>query len=122
MNPQTDTAALRAVMALPLLPGVGLRHAKELIQHYGSALAAIENDHTLEDVKEALQRADRELLFIEKHHLTTYYYEDEDYPQRLAQCPDCPLLLFGKGNILPNDGKFVSIVGTRQPSDRGLVA
>jgi hypothetical protein len=41
MSPQTDTAALRAIMALPLLPGVGLRHAKELIRHYGSAQAAI---------------------------------------------------------------------------------
>lgn len=119
MNPQTDTAALRAIMALPLLPGVGLRHAKELIRHYGSAQAAIENDHSLEGIHEAMQRVDRELLFIDKHHLQTYYFEDEDYPQRLAQCPDCPLLLFGKGNIRPNDGKFVSIVGTRQPSDRG---
>ena len=119
MNPQTDTAALRAIMALPLLPGVGMRHAKELIRHYGSAQAAIENDHSLEGIHEAMQRVDRELLFIDKHHLQTYYFEDEDYPRRLAQCPDCPLLLFGKGNIRPNNGKFVSIVGTRQPSDRG---
>ena len=119
MNPQTDSAALRAVMALPLLPGVGLRHAKDLIRHYGSAEAALENDHSLEGVREALSRADRELEFIEKHHLQTYYYEDDDYPQRLSQCPDCPLLLYGKGNLRPNDGKFVSVVGTRNPSDRG---
>lgn len=119
MNPATDRSVLRAVLALPLLPGVGIRHAKDLIRHYGSAPAVLENDHTLQDVKSALERADLELAFIEKHHLQTLYFEDDDYPQRLAQCPDCPLLLFGKGNLRPNEGKFVSVVGTRSPSDRG---
>lgn len=119
MTATIDRAALRAIIALPLLEGVGIRHAKDLIRHYGSATAALENDHTLVGVKNALERADLELEFIEKHHLQTYYFEDDDYPQRLAQCPDCPLLLFGKGNLKPNEGKFVSVVGTRSPSDRG---
>ena len=114
-----DAHELRAIIALPLIDRVGNRKAKDLIRHYGSARAALENDHTLEGVHAALQRADQELDFIAKHHLSTFYYEDADYPQRLSQCPDCPLLLYGKGNLRPNDGKFVSVVGTRSPSDRG---
>ena len=38
---------------------------------------------------------------------------------RLRQCPDKPLLLYGKGNLHPSDGHIVSIVGTRQPTQRG---
>lgn len=119
MRPNTDTAALRAVIALPLIEGIGPRKAKDLIRRYGSAQAALENDHTLVGVKSALERADQELAFIEKHHLSAWYFEDDDYPRRLAQCPDCPILLYGKGNLRFNEGKFVSVVGTRSPSDRG---
>lgn len=119
MRPDTDTAALRAVIALPLIEGIGPRKAKDLIRRYGSAQAALENDHTLVGVKSALEMADRELAFIEKHHLQVWYFEDDDYPRRLAQCPDCPILLYGKGNLRFNEGKFVSVVGTRSPSDRG---
>ena len=119
MTSMLDRPALKAIIALPLLQGVGLRRAKELIRHYGSAEKVLEEDHSLEGVQTALARAEKELQFIEKHHLSTYYFEDEDYPRRLAQCPDCPILLYGKGNILPNEGKFVSVVGTRSPSDRG---
>ena len=119
MRNEAEIAALRAQIALLLLPKVGNRHAKELIRHYGSAEAALANDHTLEGIKSAMERANLELEFIEKHNLQTYYFEDDDYPQRLAQCPDCPVLLFGKGNLRPNEGKFVSVVGTRNPSDRG---
>ena len=119
MKLDTDIDALRAVIALPLIEGVGLRKAKDLIRHYGSAQAALENDHKLAGIQAATERANQELEFIEKHHLSTWYFEDADYPQRLAQCPDCPLLLFGKGNLRLNEGKFVSVVGTRSPSDRG---
>jgi DNA processing protein len=119
MRIETDRDALRAIMALPLLPGVGLRRAKELILHYGSAEEVLRKEHTLEGIKTALERAEKELQFIEKHHLQTYYFEDDDYPHRLAQCPDCPILLFGKGNLRLNEGKFVSVVGTRSPSERG---
>lgn len=135
MPEHADRQALRAQIALQLLPEVGNRRAKDLIRFFGSAervLEAGESDwrqvpHIGPDTvalmlgsrKDALERADKELDFIGKHQLKTYYFEDEDYPQRLAACPDCPILLFGKGNLEVNKGKFVSVVGTRSPSDRG---
>lgn len=66
-----------------------------------------------------LTRAQNELAFVRKHGIRTYYYREEAYPKRLRECANAPVMLFGKGNIEPNEGKFVSIVGTRGASDRG---
>lgn len=130
-----DFEQIRYQIALPLLPEVGLVTAKELIRFFGSAEAAFtapESDWlSIPNISRqrvatirsgfdsALARADKEVTFLQKHDIHTWYFEDDDYPYRLAQCPDAPLLLFGKGNININDGHFVSVVGTRMPSDRG---
>lgn len=67
----------------------------------------------------SLERARREMEFIQRHQINTAYLHDDDYPDLLKQCPDAPVLLFMKGNINLQQGHFVSIVGTRQASDRG---
>lgn len=69
--------------------------------------------------EEVLQQALREQDFVAQHQLHTFYYRNEDYPYRLRECPDAPVLLLGKGNIQCNKGKMVSIVGTRQATERG---
>lgn len=123
------------MIALPLLPEVGLRTAKALIEFFGSAeavFAASETElMTIPNIRkdtmqslmsgkaEALRRAEQEIDFIEKNSIETYYYEDENYPYRLRECPDAPILLYGKGNLNLNNGMFLSVVGTRMPSDRG---
>ena len=135
MNLSTDISELRALIALGELPTVGNRRAKDLVHYFGSAeqaMTASENDwKAIPNIHAdhvaaifaakaaALSRADREVEFMERHRVQAFYYEEEAYPQRLSECFDCPLLLFGKGNLKPNDGKFVSIVGTRMPTDRG---
>ncbi len=70
-------------------------------------------------MKEAYERAQKELEWIDAHGIRVWTLSDEDYPYRLRQCPDKPLLLYSKGNVHPSDGHIVSIVGTRQPTDRG---
>lgn len=130
----TDASQLIYQIALPLLPDIGLRRSKELIAYFGDAeavFASTINDwqeshfsrdrvqHILSARDEVLRRAERELAFIQKHQIQTYYFEDDDYPQRLAECPDCPLLLYGKGHLQFNQPHFLSIVGTRMPTDRG---
>ena len=69
----------------------------------------------------AWDRAQQEMEFVDKHHISTYYLYDDDYPHLLAQCPDAPVLLYGKGNINLKDGHFISIVGTRQATERGKI-
>ncbi|MBR6492959.1 MAG: DNA-processing protein DprA, partial [Paludibacteraceae bacterium] len=60
-------------------------------------------------MKEAMRRAEEEYAWIEEHGIRVWTLEDEDYPYRLRQCPDRPLVLYGKGNIRPSDGHMVSI-------------
>ncbi len=57
--------------------------------------------------------AERELLFIEKHHICPLYINDKAYPQRLLNCYDAPILLYFKGHCNLNEQKIISIIGTR---------
>jgi len=122
----------RYEIALQFVNGVGLTNAKHLIEHYGSAQQAFEDAngimakmlHPYGDDKllkhNALQRADKELAFIDKHHIRVAYYFSDDYPYRLRECIDAPLLLYGLGNYDFNCKHVISVVGTRQPTDRGI--
>lgn len=67
----------------------------------------------------AFARAERELEFVEKNHLTCLTFHDEAYPSRLRDCEDAPLALFFKGNANLNKLKVVAMVGTRQASEYG---
>lgn len=69
----------------------------------------------------SLERAKREMEFVERHHIRIVYLHDDAYPRLLRECPDAPVILFMKGNVNLSDGHFVSIVGTRQASERGKV-
>ncbi len=105
-------------IALSFLYRNRLRSSLALMDHYGSAeevWRAI--DEPGMDV--ALKRAQQEMEWIEAHSIRVWTTTDEDYPYRLAQCPDKPLVLYGKGNLHPSDGHIVSIVGTRRPTERG---
>ena len=70
-------------------------------------------------MKESLARAEQEVEWIDEHGIKVWTLADENYPYRLRQCPDRPLLLYSKGNMHPSDGHIVSVVGTRQPTQRG---
>jgi len=87
---------------LSKIPGIGSSLAKEIVNH-----------------KEALLRAEKEIEFILKNNIQYLYYADKNYPFRLKECPDAPLLLFTKTARNLNDGKFVSVVGTRRATAYG---
>ncbi len=109
---------LKYVIALGCLNLNNVHRVRTLLETYGSAERAW--FETAGDYKaEALAHAERELEFIARHGINTWYYKDSDYPYRLQNCPDAPVLLFGKGNLNFNEGKFVSIVGTRGATERG---
>jgi DNA processing protein len=89
------------------------KQALEKIPGIGPTLAA--------EIKrpEALKRAERELSFIEKNKVSCFFITDKDYPSRLRDCPDSPLLIYFKGKCDLNAQRIISIVGTRKPSDYG---
>ena len=92
--------------------------ALQLCERFGSAEAAWSMiDEPEKD--ECLRRADQEWSWVVTHGIRVWTQEDEDYPYRLRQCPDRPLLLYSKGNVHPSDGHIVSIVGTRRATERG---
>ena len=105
-------------IALSLLYRNRLRKALSLLDQYGSAEEAWQ---TIDepDQQACLDRAQKELEWIMAHGIRVWTLADEDYPYRLRQCPDRPMVLYGKGNLHPSDGHIVSIVGTRQASQRG---
>ena len=70
-------------------------------------------------MQETLLRAQQELDWIHAHDIRVWTLSDEDYPYRLRQCPDRPIVLYGKGNLHPSDGHVISVVGTRRCTERG---
>ena len=114
-------------IALTQIKGVGIILARALMKILGDEelvfkasskeLKSIQGiSHKLVDEirnPEVLRKAEKEVNFIIKNNLSTYFFTDENYPQRLASCVDAPILLYGKGNIDTNPQKVVSIVGTR---------
>lgn len=48
--------------------------------------------------------------------------EDADYPALLRRLDDSPLILYGRGTLLPTDDRALAIVGTRRATPYGLDA
>lgn len=69
---------------------------------------------------EALQEAEKELQFITKHNIAPIYFKDTSYPSRLRDCKEAPIVLYSRGNTNLNPLRCLSIVGTRQPTQRGI--
>ncbi len=98
----TPEAIFKATkQALMEVPGVG----------------AITAQHILS--KEALKKAREHLKFIEKYQVQVLFYTDDNYPFRLKNCDDAPILLYYRGTADLNHPRIVSIVGTRMATSYG---
>ncbi|MFI5149318.1 MAG: DNA-processing protein DprA [Bacteroidia bacterium] len=121
-------------IALTLLPGIGDITAKKLLAHYGSAAEIFRSKkeelrkvhgigarHAKAIINHTVfQRAEMELRFVEAEGIQTFFYQDENYPERLKQCADGPLLIYYKGTANPDQQKVLSIVGTRKATSYGV--
>ena len=120
-------------IALTLVPNIGNVHAKSLVNMYGDAQSVfkakrkdLENIEGIGTVRANSIKAftdfsscEEEIAFIEKYKITPLFITDSNYPQRLLNCYDSPVLLFYRGNAELNTSKIISIVGTRSNSDYG---
>lgn len=117
------------VMALTRLTNFNYQQALELYKTVGSAQLLYEHRNEIGDIvkeasptlmqalqnwDDAMKRADFELHYMQEHSIRGLVLGDDDYPQRLCECSDAPLVLYYKGNCDLNQTKIVSIVGTRQ--------
>lgn len=69
---------------------------------------------------EALSAARTEADFIASNSISAIYFRDDNYPQRLLECDDAPLMLYGLGDCDLNRSRFISIVGTRHATAYGV--
>ena len=69
--------------------------------------------NSLKDIAPLQQRAEEELEYAAAHGIQVLLISDDDYPQRLKECNDAPLVLFYKGNADLNAKRVINIVGTR---------
>ena len=122
------------LLMLHKMQGIGHINAKKLLQHFGSATALFQA--STNDLKEVdgigskriktirdsaiVKEAEEELNFIQSNNIKLSYFKDEDYPSRLKQCIDSPILLFSRGNINLKNKPVLSIVGTRQVTTHGI--
>lgn len=67
----------------------------------------------------ALKAATQEISFIRKSGITPLFFTDSDYPQRLLECDDAPLMLYYKGSVSLQQPRVVSVVGTRHATPYG---
>ena len=126
---------LQHLIAITRIPGVGAVMAKTLISYCGGAEAVFTakrhellaiptiGPQTVDSIlrQQVLQEAEAELIFIERENITAVSYLDADYPRRLRKYPDCPLVLFFRGNADLQAPRTVAIVGTRQPTPQGKI-
>ena len=122
-------------MALTRISNFNFQQALELYRTVGSAQLIYEHRNDIGDIikdgsprlKEALKvwdepmkRAEFELKFMQEHQSRAITLNDDDYPQRLRECADAPIILYYKGNADLNQSKIISIVGTRQCTQYGI--
>lgn len=91
---------------------------RSLLERYPDAREAWERLE-YEGKEKAIEKAQQEQDFIHAHDIAVYTIQDAAYPTRLKQCSDAPWVLFGKGKLDLNKGKFLSVVGTRQATPFG---
>ena len=71
------------------------------------------------DWDDALRRAAAEMDFISKGALRALTLNDADYPLRLRDCPDAPIVLFYRGTADLNQPHVINMVGTRHCTPYG---
>lgn len=70
--------------------------------------------------QEMLAKARREMEYLSQHPVRVRYFTDTDYPYRLLQAEDAPLVLYTAGECNLNARHIVSVVGTRHATAYGI--
>ena len=122
-------------IALSFVPGLGPKKAKLCVSYCGSAKAVFEASKskllkapgigakTVEFIQasDTIDRATKNLEFIEKIGAHAVHFYEDAYPQRLKHFDSSPLVLYYKGNMMLNHPRTVAIIGTRQPTEQGKI-
>ncbi len=128
-----DDNTLKYKIGLSLIPGIGDINAKKLISYTGSIEAVFsENKKNLLKIpgigevlaesilnQKTLLKAEKEIEFLNRYSIKHCFYLDENYPARLKNCEDAPIMIYYRGETDFNKRKVISIVGTRDATGYG---
>lgn len=124
---------LKHKIALGLIPRIGDINARKLVSYFGSVEAIFHEPYrnlikipgigsgiaSYISSRTYLEVAENEAEYVEKNNIRVFFYLDDDYPFRLKQCDDSPVVFYFKGNCDLNSPRILSIVGTRSSTPRG---
>ncbi len=123
-------AELLYQLALTCIPNIGPVQAKILLQHcnaeeiFHAKKSYLEKIEGIGPVRAAsitafkdFSKIEDEIKFIEKYKIKPLFLTDTDYPKRLLNCYDSPILLYYRGEADLNATKMVAIIGTRKNTD-----
>ncbi len=118
----------RNAIALTRVNYFNLAGLAQLYRLLGSATAVIAHRNDLREVlpdasprlqeamrniEQHLKAADAEMEYNLRNGIQALALADDNYPQRLKNCDDAPLVLFYKGTANLNRARVINIVGTR---------
>jgi len=122
-------------IALASSPGIGCKTARTLVS-YCSGVEAVFNtprkqllnipgigDSVIDIIINRLgfDQAEKQYEYIKSTGDRALFYLDKDYPYRLKQFDDAPVMLFTRGDMDLNANRIFGIVGTRKPSHYGKI-
>lgn len=124
---------LSALYALADVPGIGLQRMRTLLRKFVSAqrlLAASRQEiMTTPGIREEVARNIRQAEVTREHldlaravkekDVSVLHFLNYNYPRRLHEIPDGPVLLYTAGEILKDDEQSIAVVGTRSSSSYG---
>ncbi len=94
--------------------GMSRPQLREIFPRHPAIVNAIE-------CKTTLRQAEQEIPRLEKYGIETFFFTEDEYPQRLNRpgCEDTPALLYRMGQCNLNPHHAVAIVGSRKCTDYG---
>jgi len=118
-------------VALSLIPNLKITDIRELLNNFGSPEAVFKKENFKEvsdlpaETRKALSNgsllsaAEKELKSMDENGIRGRFILDEDYPRRLRECLDAPIMLYSRGYCNLDAQKVASIVGTRHATPLG---
>ena len=92
-------------------------HSKDIAEVMPDASPRLKE--MLRDTDVMLRRAEEEMEFVNKYQVRVLHIGHPDYPQRLRECDDAPLVLYYRGTADLNPTRVINIVGTRRCTPYG---
>ena len=122
-------------IALTLIPGIGAIQARNLLSVFPdprtifrTPISKLERIPGIGSIKAKaiknftnFSKVEKEIKFIEKNEIQLIQITDENYPKRLLNCDDAPIILYYKGTADLNTSKIIAVIGTRHNTDQGRI-